>query len=415
MPSSLSPQPSDTKTQTPNNKHQNPNTKTQTPNNFTVHSSQLTLHLINSPSRGGRELYVSDLIVELQRAGVNNYVVGRKHSVVEEACLKEGIHFVNTSTRAKFSLIEVVRLALFIRKHKITTVYSHTRNDVFTGSLIKLFTPVKHVHGIYMGTGPKKDPIHRFIYGKVDALITSSQFSKDECERYLPVPEGAVKLVRYGRYTERYQLPPERREEIRNRMSTPADKIVVAVMSRIDSGKGVGIFAAALPLLDKETREKVEFWIMGEPTVKDTNPDGTPVWEEQAFKLYSELKAMAEDMPETLKLIPFQKDYISWLAGMDIFVLPTHNEMYSLSVIDAMMTGLPVIGTDAGGTTEQIGKNERGILVEPGSAGAIANAIKEFTANPATIKQKGDAARLWATSQHNFSKVVQYLKTSVLR
>ena len=376
------------------------------PSDFTVHSSQFTLHLINSPSRGGRELYVSDLIVELQRNGVNNYVVGRKHSVVEEACLKEGIHFISTSTKAKFSIFEVVRFVLLIRKHNITTVYSHTRNDVFTGSLIKLFTPVKHLHGIYMGTGPKKDPVHRFIYGKVDALITSSQFSKDECERYLPVPEGAVKLVRYGRYTERYQLPPERRDEIRNKMSTPADKIVVAVMSRIDSGKGVGIFAAALQLLDEETRGKVEFWIMGEPTVKDTNRDGTPVYEEQAFKLHAELKAMAKEMPETLKLIPFQKDYISWLAGMDIFVLPTHNEMYSLSVIDAMMTGLPVIGTDAGGTTEQIGNNERGTLVEPGSARAIADAIKEFTDNPSLIKQKGDAARQWATSQHDFKNTI---------
>ena len=376
---------------------------------FTLQPSAFSLHLINSPSRGGRELYVSDLIVELQRAGVKNYVVGRKHSVVEEACAKEGIPFIPTTTRAKFSLMEVARLASFVRKNKITTVYSHTRNDVFTGSLIKLFTGVRHVHGIYMGTGPKKDIIHRFVYGKVDALITSSQFSKDECERYLPVPEGAVKLVRYGRYTERYKLPPGKREEIRNKMGTSEGKIVVAVMSRIDSGKGVGIFAAALQLLDEKTLEKVEFWIMGEPTVKETNDDGTPVYEEQAYKLYEKLKGMAEGMPGTLKLIPFQKDYISWLAGMDIFVLPTHNEMYSLSVIDAMMTGLPVIGTDAGGTTEQIGNNERGLLVEPGSSQAIANAITELTDNPTSIKQKGDAARLWATSQHNFNYTVSQL------
>lgn len=378
MPSSFSPQPS----------------------NPTLH----TLHLINSSSRGGRELYVSDLIVELQRAGVKNTVVCRKHSVVDEACNKEGIPVIYTATRAKFSLSEVARLAAFIKKNGITTVFSHTRNDVFTGSLVKVLTGVRHIHGIYMGTGPKHDPIHRFVYGRVDCLITSSEFSKAECERYLPVPKGAVKLVRYGRHPERYQKPEGTRERIRADMSTPADRIVVAVMSRIDSGKGVGIFAAALPLLNGKIREKVEFWIMGEPTVRDIDPDGNPVYEEQASALYDELKRAAADNPENLKLIPFQKDYISWLAGMDIFVLPTHNEMYSLSVIDAMMMGLPVIGTDAGGTTEQLGKDERGTLVQPGSAQAIADAIEEFVRNPSSIKQKGDAARLWATSQHNFTQ-----------
>ncbi len=387
------------------------------PSDFTVQSSQFTLpkvlHLVNSPSRGGRELYVRDLIAELQRAGVVNHVVGRKHSVIEEACLKEGIDFIPTNNRQKFSLGEVLKLVSFIRRNGITAVFSHTRNDVFTGSLIKVFTKVKHIHGIYMGTGPKRDPIHRFIYGRVDTLLTSAEFSKNECERYLPVPEGAVKLVRYGRHTGNYIIPNGTREKIRKQMNTPGDKIVVAVMSRIDSGKGVGIFAGALHLLEEKTREKVEFWIMGEPTVRDTDGDGNPVYEEQAQKLHEQLKRMAEENPGILKLIPFQKDYISWLAGMDIFVLPTHNEMYSLSVIDAMLTGLPVIGTDAGGTTEQIGNNERGTLVEPGSSRAIAEAIKQFVENPSAIKQKGDAARQWATSQHDFkrtvSQVMKYL------
>jgi len=382
------------------------------PSSFSLQPSGLSpqvLHLINSPSRGGRELYVRDLISELQKAGLVNHVVGRKHSVIEEACVNGGVHFIPTTTRAKFSFIEVIRLAAFIRKNGITTVFSHTRNDVFTGSLIKLFAKVKHVHGIYMGTGPKKDPIHRFIYGRVDALLTSAEFSKNECERYLPVPDGAVKLVRYGRYTGNYIIPDGTRERIRRQMDTPPGKIVVAVMSRIDSGKGVDIFAAALQLLDEKTRENVEFWIMGEPTVKDTDTAGNPLYEEQAQILHDRLKKMAKENPGNLKLIPFQKDYISWLAGMDIFVLPTHNEMYSLSVIDAMMTGLPVIGTDAGGTTEQIGNNERGTLVKPGSSQAIADAIKEFVENPLTIKQKGDAARLWATSQHDFKRTVSQI------
>ncbi|MBN8545857.1 MAG: glycosyltransferase family 4 protein [Ignavibacteria bacterium] len=364
------------------------------------------LHLINSVARGGRELYVRDLILELQKAGVENFVVCRKFSVIDEACENAGIPVIHTSTNLKFSFIEVLRLRAFIQKNGVNVIFSHTRNDVFTGALLKKLTGTKHLHAVYMGTGPKKDFVHRFVYGSVDALITSSEFSKRECENYLPVPTGAVNLVRYGRHTGNYKVSVETRNRIRREMKTPDEKIVVAVMSRIDSGKGVGIFAEALQYLEPGISSKVEFWIMGEPTVKEVDDTGKVVYEEQADLLYSKLKELAKNNPASLKLIPFQKDYISWLSAMDIFVLPTHNEMYSLSVIDAMMTGLPVIGTDAGGTTEQIGNNERGILVEPGSSKAIAEAISEFINHPETIKIKGDNARLWASSQHNFNTTI---------
>jgi glycosyltransferase involved in cell wall biosynthesis len=186
-------------------------------------------------------------------------------------------------------------------------------------------------------------------------------------------------------------------------------------MSRIDSGKGVDIFADSLQYLTADEKEKLEFWMMGEPTVKGIDKNGRIIYEEQAQKLHSKLKEIAKDNPELFKLIPFRKDYISYLNGMDVFVLPTHNEMYSLSVIDAMMMGLPVIGTDAGGTTEQIGNNERGILVTPGSAKSIADAVGLLLNDPEQTKLKGENAREWALSQHNFintvERVLEYLST----
>lgn len=364
------------------------------------------LHLLNSSARGGRELYVCDLIVELQKAGVENYVLCRKHSVIDTTCQKWNIPVIHTSTNTKFSFNEVFQLSSFIKKNKITTLYSHSRNDVFTGSLIKLFSGIKHVHGIYMGTGPKKDLIHRFVYGRVDVLITSSEFSKKECENYLPVPQGAVKLIRYGRHINNYVRSEETKKRIRKMMNTPDDKLVIAAMSRIDKGKGIDIFADCIHHLSPGEKSRVEFWMMGEPTVKSIDENGTIVYEEQAEKLHSKLIQLAKENSDLFKLIPFQKDYITYLNGMDVFVLPTHNEMYSLSVIDAMLMGLPVIGTNAGGTTEQIGNDERGLLVTPGSSQSIAEAIRYLLNNPSETKLKGENAQTWALSQHDFTKTV---------
>lgn len=364
------------------------------------------LHLLNSTARGGRELYVCDLIVELQKAGVENFVLCKKHSVIDSTCQKWNIPVVYTSTSTKFSFTEVLRLSSFIKKNNIFTLYSHSRNDVFTGSLIKFLSGIRHVHGIYMGTGPKKDLIHRFVYGRVDVLITSSEFSKRECENYLPVPKGVVKLIRYGRHLSDYVRSEETRKRIRKEMNTPDGKLVIAAMSRIDKGKGVDIFADSIQYLTPDEKARVEFWMMGEPTVKSIDENGNTVYEEQAEKLHLKLTQLSNENSDLFKLIPFNKDYISYLNGMDVFVLPTHNEMYSLSVIDAMLMGLPVIGTDAGGTTEQIGDNQRGLLVTPGSSQSIAEAIRFLLNNPAETKLKGENARTWALSQHDFTKTV---------
>lgn len=347
-----------------------------------------------------------DLIVELQKAGVENFVLCRKYSVIESTCQKWNIPVIHTSINTKFSLSEVLRLSSFMKKNNLSTLYSHSRNDVFTGSLIKWLSGVRHIHGIYMGTGPKKDIIHRFVYGRVDVLITSSEFSKRECENYLPVPPGAVKLIRYGRNLSVYIRSDETRQKIRKEMNTPDEKLVIAAMSRIDRGKGVDIFANSIQYLTPEEKERVEFWMMGEPTVKNIDENGNAEYEEQAEILYSKLIKLSKEHSDLFKLIPFQKDYTSYLNGMDVFVLPTHNEMYSLSVIDAMLMGLPVIGTDAGGTTEQIGNNERGMLVTPGSSQSIAEAIRHLLNNPSEVKIKGENARNWALSQHDFTKTV---------
>ncbi len=365
------------------------------------------LHLLNSSARGGRELYVCDLIVELQKNGVENFVLCRKHSVIDTTCQMYNISVIHTTNNTKFSFPEVLRLSSLMKKNNIETVFSHSRNDVFTGALIKWLSGIRHIHGIYMGTGPKKDMIHRFVYGRVDVLITSSEFSKRECENYLPVPQGAVKLIRYGRLIHNYIRSEETRRKIRKEMNTPDEKLVVAAMSRIDRGKGVDIFADSIQYLTSDEKKKVEFWMMGEPTVKRIDENGNAVYEEQAEKLHSKLIQLSTENSDLFKLIPFQKDYISYLNGMDVFVLPTHNEMYSLSVIDAMLMGLPVIGTNAGGTTEQIGNNERGILVTPGSSQSIAGAIRHLLNNPAETKLKGENAHIWALSQHDFTKTVE--------
>ena len=47
---------------------------------------------------------------------------------------------------------------------------------------------------------------------------------------------------------------------------------------------------------------------------------------------------------------------------LDMFILASHSETYGMVTIEAMASGVPVIGTAAGGTQDIIQSEENGLL-----------------------------------------------------
>lgn len=68
------------------------------------------------------------------------------------------------------------------------------------------------------------------------------------------------------------------------------------------------------------------------------------------------------------------------LAAADIFVLPSHNEGLPVAILEAMGASLPVVTTPVGAIPELV-TEETGILVPPGSAAALAQALADLVRN----------------------------------
>ncbi|OZE95047.1 glycosyltransferase [Rhodococcus sp. 15-2388-1-1a] len=124
----------------------------------------------------------------------------------------------------------------------------------------------------------------------------------------------------------------------------------------------------------------------------------------------SELHARAAE-PDLGGRVEFlgHTDAESALRRWDVVIsASTSPEAGPLSVLEAMSHGLPVIGTDHGGTHEFL-VDGAGILVEPGNATALAAAISTVVADSDRRRTLGDAARDRVASRHDIAETLPAL------
>jgi len=134
-------------------------------------------------------------------------------------------------------------------------------------------------------------------------------------------------------------------------------------------------------------------WVAGDRLLSDRGPDM------RALLLSAGLGAR-------LRLLGYREDIAELMTAADIFVLPSRFEGLPMSVIEAMLTGLPVVAADVRGPAEQVLPEVTGLLVPPGDAAALAAALARLAADPALRERMGKAGRQRAVEHYDEAKVL---------
>ena len=190
-----------------------------------------------------------------------------------------------------------------------------------------------------------------------------------------------------GRDPARFRPDPEARRRIRAALGVPEERVVVIVVSRLVRHKGHPELLAAMREVD------AELWVVGNRLASDHGEDLEPCF-------------AASGLGPRLRRLGYREDVPALLAAADIFALPSHFEGLPMSVIEAMLAGLPVVATDVRGPREQVENGRTGILVPPRHVTALAEALRRLADNSILRVRMGLAGRARALARYDEARIV---------
>ena len=232
-----------------------------------------------------------------------------------------------------------------------------------------------------------------WLAGRVtDVLFTQAQEDADFARKNGLTRASIVEAIGNGVDASRFGPGnDEPRRQLRDELATPHDAVVVLMVGRLVAEKGYPELFRAMAGLD------VHLWVAGDRLASD-----------HADAIDTALAEVEADpvLRRRVHLLGQRDDVADLLRAADIFTLPSHREGLPRSIIEAMMTGLPVVATDIRGCREEVVDGETGVLVPVRDSASLGRALARLAGDPALRQHMGTAGRHRALDLYDETRVI---------
>ena len=174
-----------------------------------------------------------------------------------------------------------------------------------------------------------------------------------------------VEVLVHGLVQEDAPPPAGTRDRMRRDLGLPDDAVVALTVANLRREKDYpNLLRAAQLALAQEPRLHVLAVGQGQ-------------LEAEVAALHREL-----GLGDRCRLLGYRTDVKDLMAAADVFVLASAFEGLPVSIMEAMVSGLPVVATAVGGVPEAVVDGETGLLVPPRDASALAAALLRLARDP---------------------------------
>jgi UDP-glucose:(heptosyl)LPS alpha-1,3-glucosyltransferase len=268
------------------------------------------------------------------------------------------------------------------------------RNPMFrTVKLLgRIFSPKQWVSGWIENAPYRSNPLPR--------IVAISDMVKQDMMRWYRIPSERIAVIYNGVDVERFH-PRNRqfRPEVRRRHGVGEELLILFVSNNFRM-KGLGYLLQALALLKQEDSPAVKLLILGR--------DHSAPYLRIAGKL---------GVSDEVIFAGSTKEPEKYYGAADLLVHPTFYDACSLTVLEALASGLPVITSLSNGASGLVRHGEEGWLLEdPGDVDGLRKGIQRFFDEE--FRQKaGDLARKKAeahSEKANFDQMIRIFGEAVI-
>jgi glycosyltransferase involved in cell wall biosynthesis len=349
------------------------------------------LYLTNHLNIGGITSYVLTLATGLKKRGHKVFVASTGGGLLAKFT-DSGIFYIavpmNTKSEISPKIIaSAFKLLSCIRQNDIDIIHSNSRTTQVLGCLLDKLTGKAHIHTCH---GFFKRRLSRRLFGCWGReIIAISEQVKAHLKQDFGIREEIIRVINNGIDAQKFQIQNHKSQTEIKRMFGLGEGPVVGIVARLSDVKGhVYLIEAMKTVLERIP--DAQLLIIGEGKMKQ--------------KLVNLSIGLGID--KNVFFIPRTENTPEALSVMDVFVLPSLKEGLGLSLMEAMASGLAVIGSDIGGIRSLIDNSRNGFLVRPADSKGLACAITDLLQSPGKRRAVGEQARIFISQNFPQEKMV---------
>lgn len=339
------------------------------------------LFVITKSNWGGAQRYVYDLATSLDKNVFDVSVIAGGNGLLAEKLQSANIAVTSLNSmqrdvNLKKEFRSAFELFKIFRKTKPDIVHLNSSKAGGLGALAARLAGVKniiftaHAWAFNENRGTLSKMVISFLHWITVILSHQTIAVSDSVKEqvvHMPFIKNKIEVIHLG--MDPYELIEK--EEARSLLRTKTNstevenEIWVGTISELHPVKGIPYTIDAIALIrDEQPELNIKFYIIGEGEQRT-------LIEKQIIKRRLESRVF---------LTGFIDEAKTYLKAFDIFALSSLSEAFGYSILEAGLAGIPVIATEVGGIPEVL--EEAGILVQPKSGRALADAIKKLVFSP---------------------------------